>query len=92
MDDQGITWLERVPKIKLLPVKNAQDRLVVLNRVARSVIEAQRGIHLGYVLVYAPTPRRAKPGQAAVGDTESPGPLARMNGTAWRTTVRRSQA
>jgi integrase len=152
IDDQGITWLERVPKIKLLPVtdartayplsreeqamffpelpdhlakmalfkvntgcreeevcglkwgyevkvpeldtsvfiipgdkvKNAQDRLVVLNRVARSVIEAQRGIHPEYVFVYAPNPKRAKPGQAAAGDTESPRPLARMNGTAWR--------
>jgi integrase len=113
MDENGITWLERAPKIKLLTVrdarrayplsreeqavffqelpdylarmalfkvntgcreeevcslkweyevkvpeldtsvfvipgdkvKNAQDRLVVLNRVAKSVIEGQRGVH-----------------------------------------------
>jgi integrase len=145
MDDQGITWLERVPKIKLLPVrdartayplsreeqamffpelpdhlakmalfkvntgcreeevcglkwgyevkvpeldtsvfiipgdkvKNAQDRLVVLNRVARSVIEAQRGVHPEYVFVYAP---KAKPGRKA----EPARRLERMNGTAWR--------
>jgi len=145
MDDQGITWLERVPKIKLLTVrdartayplsreeqaaffpelpdhlakmalfkvntgcreeevcglrwdyevkvpeldtsvfiipgdkvKNAQDRLVVLNRVARSVIEAQRGIHPEYVFVYAP---KAKPGR----QSEPARRLERMNGTAWR--------
>ena len=145
MDDQGITWLERVLKIKLLTVrdartayplsreeqaaffpelpdhlakmalfkvntgcreeeacglrwdyevkvpeldtsvfiipgdkvKNAQDRLVVLNRLARSVIKAQRGVHPEYVFVYAP---KAKVGREA-------GParrLERMNGTAWR--------
>ena len=141
MDDQGITWLERVPKIKLLPVrdaraayplsreeqamffpelpdhlakmalfkvntgcreeevcglrwdyevkvpeletsvfiipgdkvKNAQDRLVVLNRVARSVVEAQRGIHPEYVFVFTPKPRRAKKGQAS-NQPEEPQP------------------
>jgi integrase len=145
MDDQGITWLERVPKIKLLTVrdarnayplsreeqaaffpelpdhlakmalfkvntgcreeevcglkwdyevkvpeldtsvfiipgdkvKNAQDRLVVLNRVARSVVEAQRGVHPEYVFVYAP---KAKPGR----QSEPARRLERMNGTAWR--------
>jgi len=30
-------------------VKNAQDRLVVLNRMARSVVDAQRGQHPEYV-------------------------------------------
>jgi integrase len=151
MDDQGITWLERVPKIKLLPVrdartayplsreeqamffpelpdhlakmalfkvntgcreeevcglrwdyevkvpeldtsvfiipgdkvKNAQDRLVVLNRVARSVVEAQRGVHPEYVFVFAPKRRKPKQGQAPT-QAEPPKPLTRMNGTAWR--------
>lgn len=34
-------------------VKDGDDRLVVLNRVARSVIESQRGIHPDYVFAYA---------------------------------------
>ncbi len=33
-------------------VKNKKDRLVVLNRVSRSVIEAQRGKHSEYVFTY----------------------------------------
>lgn len=45
-------------------VKNAQDRLVVLNRVARSVVEAQRGIHPEYVFVFTPKPKKTKKGQA----------------------------
>ena len=151
IDDQGITWLERVPKIKLLTVrdartayplsreeqaaffpelpdhlakmalfkvntgcreeevcglrwdyevkvpeldtsvfiipgdkvKNAQDRLVVLNRVARSVVEAQRGVHPEYVFVFAPKRRKPKQGQVPT-QAEPPKPLTRMNGTAWR--------
>ena len=149
MDEHGITWLERAPKIKLLTVrdarkayplsreeqavffqelpdylarmalfkvntgcreeevcslkwdyevkvpeldtsvfiipgdkvKNAQDRLVVLNRVAKSVIEGQRGIHSEYVFVCEPKPPKGK------GEQKEPKPLRpmdRMNGTAWR--------
>ena len=33
-------------------VKNGQDRLVVLNRIARAVIERQRGKHPTYVFAY----------------------------------------
>jgi integrase len=33
-------------------VKNKEDRLVVLNQVARSVIEETRGINSGYVFTY----------------------------------------
>jgi len=33
-------------------VKNSEDRLVVLNRVARAVVERQRGKHSMYVFVY----------------------------------------
>ena len=33
-------------------VKNGEDRLVVLNRIARAVIERQRGKHPEYVFVY----------------------------------------
>jgi len=51
--------------------------------VARSVVEAQRGIHPEYVFVFSPKPRKARKGQAP-GQPEAPRPLARMNGTAWR--------
>ncbi len=33
-------------------VKNGQDRLIVCNDIARSVVEAQRGIHPDHVFVY----------------------------------------
>jgi len=39
-------------------VKNGEDRLVVLNRIARSVIEARRGKHAKYVFVYKGRPVR----------------------------------
>ncbi len=37
-------------------VKNGQDRLVVLNRVAKSVVEAMRGQHPEYVFTYEGAP------------------------------------
>jgi integrase len=149
-DDQGLTWLEYAPKIKLLPVrdgrapyplsrdeqamlfqelpdhlarmalfkvntgcrdrevcglrwddevkvpeldtsvfiipgdrvKNAQDRLVVLNRIARSVVEAQRGQHAEYVFAYVPKPRKAKEGEPQ--EKRTPVPVFRMNNSAWK--------
>ena len=53
-------------------VKNGEDRIVVLNRVARSVIEECRGQHPQFVFVYFQ--RKAKRYQ----------PLSRMNNTAWQ--------
>jgi integrase len=138
IDEQGLTWLERAPKIKLLPVrdarapyplsteeqallfrqlpdhltrmalfkvntgcreqevcglkwdyevkvpeldtsvflipseyvKNGEERLVVLNRVAKSVIEAQRGQHPAFVFVH--------------GKGENRKPVTKMNNTAWK--------
>lgn len=149
-DDQGLTWLEHAPKIKLLPVKdgrppyplareeqamlfqelpdhlarmalfkvntgcreqevcglrwdyevqvpeletsvfivpgekvkNGQDRLVVLNRIARSVVDSQRGRHREHVFVYVPKQRQAKGGDPAIAP--EPRPLAAMNSTAWK--------
>ncbi|HEX4240102.1 MAG TPA: tyrosine-type recombinase/integrase [Steroidobacteraceae bacterium] len=52
-------------------VKNAEDRLVVLNRVARSAIEAARGMHPEYVFV-----RQEKDGRSI--------PIKKMYGTAWK--------
>lgn len=37
-------------------VKNADDRLVVLNRVARAVVDARRGVHSEYVFAYKDKP------------------------------------
>ncbi|WP_231990968.1 tyrosine-type recombinase/integrase [Pseudomonas mandelii] len=53
-------------------VKNGDERLVVLNKVAMSVIDGQRGLHPTYVFPY--------------GQTDERGPTAmhRMNDTAWK--------
>ena len=52
-------WEVDVPqlgtKVFIIParwVKNGEERLVVLNRVARSVVEARRGIHPTHVFTY----------------------------------------
>ena len=37
-------------------VKNADDRLIVLNRIAKSVIDAQRGNHPSRVFTYQGEP------------------------------------
>jgi hypothetical protein len=51
-------------------VKNTEERLVVLNRIARSVIEEARGMHPVHVFV-----RRSKHGL--------PVPVKKMNNTGW---------
>ena len=53
-------------------VKNGEERIVVLNRVARSVIDSVRGVHATYVFVH----RRQKDGEAQ--------PLTKINNTAWK--------
>jgi integrase len=63
-------------------VKNAQDRLVVLNRIARSVIEAQRGQHPDYVFTY--TPKWPKSGKDSQREAPKPAPLTQMNNSAWK--------
>ena len=56
-------WEVKVPTLDtsvfIIPgryVKNADDRLVVLNRIAASVVEAQRGKHLTHVFSYRGKP------------------------------------
>jgi len=57
-------WEIRVPTVEIgsvfiIPgagVKNGEDRLVVLNRVARAVIERQRGKHPEFVFIYRGKP------------------------------------
>jgi integrase len=63
-------------------VKNEQDRLIVLNRVARSVIDSVRGQHAEYVFARFPRPRKAKPGCAPVSMKAMP--VKKMNATAWK--------
>lgn len=58
-------------------VKNGDERLVVLNRVAKSVIEAQRGKHPTYVFVQVP-----KEGE--------PSPVGKMNNTGWKSARQRA--
>jgi hypothetical protein len=61
-------------------VKNRDERLVVLNRVAMSIIDGQRGLHTKYVLPY--------------GQPDEYGPTAmhRMNDTAWKSARIRAAA
>jgi integrase len=44
-------------------VKNGEDRLVVLNRVARSIIDSVRGQHPEFVFTWCPPARRAEWGE-----------------------------
>jgi hypothetical protein len=71
-------WERKVPELEtsvfVIPgdrVKNAEDRLVVLNRIARSAVEAARGMHPEYVFV-----RQEKDGRSI--------PIKKMYGTAWK--------
>lgn len=61
-------------------VKNRDERLVVLNRVAMSIIDGQRGLHTKYVFPY--------------GQPDEYGPTAmhRMNDTAWKSARIRAAA
>jgi integrase len=63
-------------------VKNEEDRLVVLNSVAKSVIESVRGQHRKFVFTFTPRPRKARPGE--VVEIPVPQPIAKMNNTAWK--------
>jgi integrase len=56
-------WEVPVPELEtsvfIVPgryVKNAEDRLIVLNRIAASVVEAQRGKHATHVFAYQGSP------------------------------------
>ncbi|HET9445660.1 MAG TPA: hypothetical protein VFO35_05340, partial [Steroidobacteraceae bacterium] len=58
-------------------VKNGEERLVVLNRVARSVIESLRGLHPTHVFVRVP-----KKGSSQ--------PVTKMYNTAWKSARERA--
>jgi integrase len=87
----GLKWSDEVevPELRtsvfIVPgsqVKNEQDRLVVLNRIARSVIDSVRGQHPEFVFVRFPKPPKAKLGCERV--TPGPVPVKTMNATAWK--------
>ena len=72
-------WEVKVPELEtsvfVIPgerVKNGEERLVVLNRVAKSVIERMRNLHPVHVFVHA----RGKDGD--------PRPVTKINNTAWK--------
>jgi integrase len=76
----GLKWSYevQVPELEtsvfLIPgerVKNGEERLVVLNRVARSVIENLRGKHPEFVFVQEPR-------------KQAPKPIRSMNNSAWK--------
>jgi integrase len=82
----GLKWdyEVKVPELDtsvfLIPrdhVKNGEERLVVLNRFAKSVIESVRGMHPEYVFVYAPRNHNLRP-------------VIRMNNTAWKAARKRA--
>jgi integrase len=86
----GLRWdyEVRVPELGtsvfIIPgsrVKNGDDRLVVLNRVARSIIDAQRGLDPQYVFTYCPRSRKAKPGEPQAALVRKP--LGTMITKAW---------
>jgi integrase len=62
-------------------VKNEEDRVVVLNSVAKSVIDSVRGQHRTHVFTYTPPPRKAKLREVV---ELVPEPITKMNTTAWK--------
>jgi integrase len=77
----GLKWdyEVKVPELEtsvfIIPgehIKNGEERLVVLNGIAKSVVESVRGLHPVYVFVHA----RNKDGES--------GPVLKINNTAWK--------
>lgn len=71
--------------------KNGEERVVVLNAVARSVIESQRGRHPEFVFVYQHNAGRGNggPGRRNHQPME-PRPIQTMNNSAWQTARKRA--
>ncbi|HEY6924535.1 MAG TPA: site-specific integrase [Steroidobacteraceae bacterium] len=87
----GLKWVDEVSMPELGTsvfivsgdkVKNGHDRLIVLNRVARSVIESVRGQDSEYVFVRFPKPPKVKAGYERV--IPQPVRVQTMNATAWK--------
>ncbi|MBB6095642.1 integrase [Povalibacter uvarum] len=87
----GLKWSDEVPVPELGTsvfiisgerVKNDEDRLVVLNRVAHSIIESVRGMHSEFVFARLPTARKGASEDELASRT--PVPIVKMNTTAWK--------
>src|SRR5262245_9662625 len=92
-------WEVPVPELQtsvfIVPgefVKNGEDRLIVLNRVAASIIEARREGHPYRVFFYRPNAdRAASKGTARRAHTpKTAHPVERLNNNAWRKARRRA--
>ena len=87
-------WEIAVPELKtsvfVIPgryVKNGEDRLIVMNQVAKAVIEARRGINAEFVFSY----RGKGPGTWKPFDKRGPGePLDCMNNGGWQSARKRA--
>jgi integrase len=64
-------------------VKNGADRLVVLNSVARSIVEGQRGLHPEFVFAYSQIRKKGK--------TPVFRPVETMNNTSWQKARKRAK-
>jgi integrase len=83
--DDEVTVSELGTSVFIIPgdrVKNGQDRLVVLNRIARLVVETQRGKHPEYVFAYVPTRRNALEDERP--EDSAAVPMLHMNNSAWK--------
>lgn len=85
------SWERRMPELEtdgkprsvfLLPAnvtKNGEDRVLILNDVAQSIVEEMRGQHPEYVFTYENLKRKRKRG-----------PLDRMHSSGWRAARKRA--
>ena len=65
--------------------KNGEERVVMLNAVARSVIDEQRGRHEQFVFVYQHNTGRGKGGPGRKDHTPMPAkPIQMMNNSGWQ--------
>lgn len=76
--------------------KNGEDKVVILNRVARAIVEAQRGKHPQRVFTYEVHEREATPEGKPIKKGKIVGthyePTAHIYNTAWKTARRKAAA
>jgi integrase len=86
-------WEVQVPELRtsvfIVPedlVKNDEPRLIVMNQVARAVLESRRGVHPRYVFTWRGKASKERPpaGEGA--------PLECMNNTAWQNARKKAAA
>jgi integrase len=89
-------WEVKVPELEtfvfLIPgtkVKNGEPRVVVLNHIARRIVEEVRGEHPDYVFVYAPK-RNEKKMQRRGQQAKPPHPIETINNNGWQRARRKA--